>query len=93
MKSVILLLGLKDVLNIFWKRGEIAHYEQFLLSSTILCYLLLDFHVKTGTRVSLPVSGYKWLFKITKVEITTVDCNSKIMTVDCNSKIIFLISQ
>ena len=40
----------RDILKILWKRGEIAHYEQFLLFSTILCYLLLDFHVKTGTR-------------------------------------------
>ena len=37
-----------DILKLLWKRGEIAPYEQFLLFSTIFCYLLLDFHVKTG---------------------------------------------
>ena len=31
-----------------WKRGEIAHVEQFLLFSTIFSFLLLDFHVKQG---------------------------------------------
>ena len=36
-----------DVLKIFRKRGEIAHDEQFLLLSTIFCYLL-NFHVRTG---------------------------------------------
>ena len=39
--------------------------EQFLLFSTIFCYLLLDFHVKTGTRFH---------FEISEVEITRVDC-------------------
>ena len=65
--------GVKDVLKIFWKRGEIAHNhnEQFLLLSTIFCYLLLDFHVKTGTRFS---ARDKRLFEITEVEITRVDC-------------------
>ena len=34
-------------------------------------YLLLDFHVKAGTRFSLPD---KWLFEISEVEITRVNC-------------------
>ena len=43
----------------------------FLLFSTIFCYLFLDFHVKTGTRISL---RYKRLFEISEFEITMVDC-------------------
>ena len=35
----------RNILKILWKRGEIAPKEQFLLFSTIFCYLLLDFHV------------------------------------------------
>ena len=58
------------MLKILWKRGEIAHDEQFLLLSTIFCYLL-DFYVKTGTRFSL---RDKRLFEITEVEITRVNC-------------------
>ena len=64
----------RDVLKIFWKRGEIAHLEQFLLLSTIFCYPLLDFHVKAGTRFSL---RDKRLFQITEVELTRVNCISK----------------
>ena len=40
-------------MKILWKRGEIAPLKQFLLFSTIFCYLLLDFHIQTGTRFSL----------------------------------------
>ena len=58
-----------------WKRGEIAPQEQFLLFSTIFCYVFLDFHVKTGTRISL---RYKRLFEISEVEITRVDCILKV---------------
>ena len=61
----------RDIQKIFWKRGEIAHDEQFLLLSTIFCYLLVDFHVKTGTKVS---PRDKRLFEINEVEITRVDC-------------------
>ena len=61
----------KDILKILWKRGEIAPQEQFLLFSTIFCYLFLDFHIKTGTRISLRDER---LFEISKVEITRVDC-------------------
>ena len=43
----------RDILKILWKRGEIAPQEQFLLFSTIFCYLFLDCHIKTGTRISL----------------------------------------
>ena len=35
----------RDRLKILWKSGQIAPKEQFLLCSTIFCYLLLDFHV------------------------------------------------
>ena len=58
------------MLKILWKRGEIAPEEQFLLLSTIFCYLMLDFYVKTGVRISL---RDKRLFEITEVEITRVD--------------------
>ena len=51
-------------MKILWKRGEI-------LFSTIFCYLILDFCVKTRIRFSL---RDKRLFEITKVEITRVDC-------------------
>ena len=60
------------MLKILWKRGEIAPEEQFFLLSTIFCYLMLDFYVKTGIRFSL---GDKRLFEITEVEITRVDCS------------------
>ena len=55
-------------MKILWERGEIAPMEQFLLFSTIFCYLLLDFNVKTGTRFSL---RDKRLFEISEVEITS----------------------
>ena len=61
------------MLKRLWKRGEIAPEEQFLLLSTIFCYLMLDFYVKTGIRFSL---RDKRLFEITEVEITRVDCIS-----------------
>ena len=60
------------MLKILWKRGEIAPEEQFLLLSTIFCYLILDFSVKTRIRFSL---RDKRLFEITEVEITRVYCN------------------
>ena len=41
------------MLKILWKMGEIAPEEQFLPLSTIFCYLMLDFYVKTGIRFSL----------------------------------------
>ena len=59
------------MLKILWKREEIAPEEQFLVLSTILCYLMLDFCVKTRIRFSL---RDKRLFEITEVEITRVDC-------------------
>ena len=59
------------MLKILWNRGEIAPQEQFLLLSTIFCYLMLDFYVETGIRFSL---RDKRLFEITEVEITRVDC-------------------
>ena len=59
------------MLKILWKRGEIAPEEQFLLLSTIFCYLMLDFCLNTRIRFSL---RDKRLFEITEVEITRVDC-------------------
>ena len=59
------------MLKILWNRGEIAPEEQFLLLSTIFCYLMLDFCVKTRIRFSV---RDKRLFEITEVEITRVDC-------------------
>ena len=59
------------MLKILWKRGEIAPEEQFLLLSTVVSYLILDFYVKTRTRFSL---RDKRLFEIIEVEITRVDC-------------------
>ena len=53
------------------ERGEIAPQEQFLLLSTIFCYLMSDFYVETRIRFSL---RDKQLFEITEVEITRVDC-------------------
>ena len=51
------------MLKIMWKRGEIAPEEQFLFLSTIFCYLMLDFYVKTRIRFSF---RYKRLFEITE---------------------------
>ena len=62
------------MLKILWKRGEIGPVELFLLLSTIFCYLMLDFYVKTGIKFSL---RDKQLFEITEVEITRVDCMSE----------------
>ena len=53
--------------KILWKRGEIAP------CCSIFCYQLLDFHVKTGIRLSL---RNKRFFEISEVEITRVDCIS-----------------
>ena len=60
------------MLKLLWNRGEIALEEQFLLLSTIFCYLMLDFYVKTRIRFSL---RDKRLFEIINVEITRVDCS------------------
>ena len=46
------------------ERGEIALEEQFLLSSTIFCYMMLESYVKTRIRFSLQD---KRLFEITRV--------------------------
>ena len=60
------------MLKMWWKRGEIAPEEQFLLS-TIFCHLMVDFYVKTRIRFSLRDER---LFEVTEVEITRVDCTS-----------------
>ena len=65
------------MLKILWKREEIALQEQFLLLSTIFCYLMLDFGVKTRIRFSL---RDKRLFEMTEVEITRVDCITLLYT-------------
>ena len=62
---------LKYMLKILWKRVKIAPQEQFLLLSTLFCYLMLDFYVKIRIRFSLRDTP---LFEITEVEITRVDC-------------------
>ena len=53
------------------EKREIAPKEQFLFLSATANYLLLDFHVKTGTRFSV---RDKQLFEISEVKITRVDC-------------------
>ena len=68
------------------ERGEIAPEEQFLLSSTIFCYLVLDSYVKTRIRFSL---RDKRLFEITEVEITRVDCILK-LRVFLLSEVVFM---
>ena len=62
------------MLKILWKREEIAPEELFLLLSTVFCYPVLDFCVKTRIKFSL---RDKRLFEITEVEITRVDCMKK----------------
>ena len=62
------------MLKIWWKTGEIAPEEQFLVLSTIFYYLMLDCHVKRRIRFSRD----KRLFEITEVEITRVDSIFKI---------------
>ena len=57
------------MLKILWKRGGIAHEEQFLLLFTIFCYRMLDFYVKTKIRFSL---RDKRLFEITRVDCISV---------------------
>ena len=66
-----LILEVRDTLKILWKEGEIATLEQFLLFSTIVCYLLLNFHVETGTRFTF---RDKRLFEKSEVEVARVDC-------------------
>ena len=48
----------RDILKTFWKREEIAPFEQFLLLTTIFCYLLLNFNVKTEPDFHFEISGY-----------------------------------
>ena len=45
------------------------HFSSFF---PVSCYLLLDFHFKTGTRFSF---GNKRFFEVGEVEITRLDCN------------------
>ena len=55
-----------------WNWRYIENIVEFLLFSTIFCYLPLDCHVWTGTRrFSL---RDKRLFEITEIEVTRVDC-------------------
>ena len=77
------------MLKILWKRGKIAPQEQFLPLSTIFYYLMLDFYVKTGIRFSL---RDKRLFEITEVEITRVDCISKVY-MSRSHNVIFLVEK
>ena len=75
------------MLKILWKRGEIAPEKQFLPLSTIFCYLMLDFYVKTRIRFSL---RDKRLFKIIKVGTTRVDCSLKTLHQSYNNGARFL---
>ena len=75
------------MLKRLWKKGGIAPEEQFLPLSTIFYYLMLDFYVKTGIRLSL---RDKWLFEITEVEITRVNCISVSTTEIHKNRIIML---
>ena len=43
--------------NIVEKRRNCSLREQFLFFSKIFCYLLLDFHVKTGTSFNFEIGG------------------------------------
>ena len=63
------ICNLTPKLELYWK--YCGKEEQFLLFSTILCRLLVDLCVKTGTRFSL---RDKRLFEISEFEITRVDC-------------------
>ena len=62
------------MLKILWKRGEIAPGEQFLLLSSMFCYLMLDFYGKTRIRFSLRDKRLFEIIEIIEVEITRVDC-------------------
>ena len=62
--------GVIDIFIYCEKEEKLLPEEQFLLFSTIICYLSLDFDVKTGTRLSL---RDKRLFEIREVEIAGVD--------------------
>ena len=72
------------MLKILWKRGEITPEEQFLLLSTIFCYLMFDFYVKRRIRFSLR-DTCKRIFEINEVEITRVD---KILKEKCEDWLI-----
>ena len=54
--------------------------EQFLHLSTIFCYLVSDFYVKTMIRFSL---RDKLLFEVFEVQITTVDCMCFYLSEQC----------
>ena len=64
------ICNLTPKLERYWKHCGKEEKLQFLFS-TIFCCLLADLCVKTGTRFSL---RDKWLFEISEVEITRVDC-------------------
>ena len=70
---VIWLLMLFIYWNYCGKEEKLLLRSNFFFFYTIFCYLLLDFHVKKGTR--FPFRD-KRLFDISAVEITRVECNS-----------------
>ena len=74
------------MLKIFWKKGEIAPKEQFLLFSTIFCYLIIDFYVKIRIRFSF---RDKRLFEIIEVEITRVDCSPVISCIILSGPVLY----
>ena len=55
---------------------KLFHRSNFFSFPQYFCYLLLDFHGKTGTRFSL---RDKRLLEISEVEITRVDCISRLV--------------
>ena len=58
------LRSLRYIENICGNRRNCS-FVQFLLFSTTFCYLLLDFHIKTG---------YRFSSRDSEVKITIVDC-------------------
>ena len=70
------------MLKILWKRKE-----------TIFCYLMLDFYIRIRIRFSLQDKQLFEITKVTKVEITRVDCickqkvNRKVMIMNKHNNI------
>ena len=52
-ECIIWLLKLEIYWKYCWKEEKLLIWSNFLFFSTIFYYLLVDFHVKTGTRFSL----------------------------------------
>ena len=61
----------------FGKGEKLLNMSNFFSYPQIFCYLLFDFQVKTGTKIS---PRDKRLFEITEVEITRADCTCNACT-------------